>query len=419
MKIWKIFASAAGLLIASERVIPYAASAQGLPKPAAAVPQPGAVGPQLKRAIEPQAKGVINSQPKSTIHPAQAKTIQPPQPKGAIGNPAFRPQGAENRAVIEADYSREFAKIEKVRLERLARLAASQPPAEAEATLEDYFRIVIANGLYQDAERTAEAVLKGTSTSPQVRSLAALVNMVAEANRGAYQESLDSLMGLIRINDKAQSENPGVARPVAAIPISTRLSLIDAYYQRLVQGEQFEIARKAMAMVSERTDSDEIKSLVSGRIKQLDLVGKPAPPIVGTDLDGNAVNLAENKGQVVLVIFWASWYRPAAEDATLLNRIQRVYSEKGFRILGINVDTAADGGQTVEAVLPAVHRFLLDHNVSWTNLINGEGEADYAKAFSVDEIPATFLVGRDGRVVHLDLTRSNFEKAISQAVTAK
>ena len=85
-------------------------------------------------------------------------------------------------------------------------------------------------------------------------------------------------------------------------------------------------------------------------------------------------------------------------------------------MLGINLDTAQDGGQPVETVLPNIRRFVLDHNIPWPTLINGDGERDYAKTYGITDIPANVLIGRDGTVIGLDLDRSNLRREIEQAL---
>ena len=61
-------------------------------------------------------------------------------------------------------------------------------------------------------------------------------------------------------------------------------------------------------------------------------------------------------------------------------------------------------------------RFLLDYNVRWPSLINGPGDRDYAATYGITEIPANVLIGRDGKVIQLDLNRSNLERAVAKAV---
>jgi hypothetical protein len=66
--------------------------------------------------------------------------------------------------------------------------------------------------------------------------------------------------------------------------------------------------------------------------------------------------------------------------------------------------------------MPGVRRFLLTHNVRWPNLVNGEGPQDYAAAYGVTEIPTNVLIGRDGIVGHLDLSRKNLAQVVARAV---
>ena len=135
------------------------------------------------------------------------------------------------------------------------------------------------------------------------------------------------------------------------------------------------------------------------------MIGKPAPAIEGTDLDGKPVSLADLKGNVVLVVFWASWCLPSsAEVAVARSGLRQLHRDRGFRVVGINVDTLQGDRPKLETVLPNVRRFLLDNNVRWPNLINGTGTNDYAKAYGVVDIPSNVLIGRDGTVIHLDLS---------------
>ena len=80
--------------------------------------------------------------------------------------------------------------------------------------------------------------------------------------------------------------------------------------------------------------------------------------------------------------------------------------------MGINLDTLQNDGPKLETVMPNIRRFLLDHNVRWPNLVNGTGAHDYAAAYGVTEIPTNVLIGRDGNVIHVDLSRKNLETVV-------
>ncbi len=332
-------------------------------------------------------------------------------------------QGAEETIEsIDADFERQLVALEKQRLDRLARLAATQTGAQANTTYTAYLQQALTGNLFQEAEPLAERLIEqGNGTvSAEVMFLAEVVNILAEADRGAFEESLESIVRAIQAGDLAPIEDD--ARKAGALPMAARLTLLEAYYQKVVQADQFEIARQAFQKILDNAEAEPIQAYLSSRLAQLDLVGKPAPAIEGEDLDGDPVRLADFEGNLVLIVFWTSWSVPNAEQAEALNAIYDKYREQGFRVLGINLDTFENGeaqAREAGAVPSNVRRFVLDYNLRWPNLINGEGEQDHAKDYQVTEVPATFLVGKDGKIIHLDLGRSNLESVIARELEAQ
>jgi len=116
------------------------------------------------------------------------------------------------------------------------------------------------------------------------------------------------------------------------------------------------------------------------------------------------------------VVFWATWCLPNAAEIAWLDQVYESNRERGLRIIGINLDTLQNGGTKLEAVMPGVRRYLLTHNVRWPNLVNSEGPQDYAAAYGVTEIPTNVLIGRDGIVMHPDLSRKNLAQVVARAV---
>jgi thiol-disulfide isomerase/thioredoxin len=334
---------------------------------------------------------------------------QPDTPRPKILRPAAPNQDIQ--AINEA-YSQELLQAERRRLERLALLAARQNPRAAAATYEQLFRLAIVANLFRDAGPIAESVVKNGSPSPTTTALAHLVKIIAEADRGAYEQSLESLRQAIAESNKAGGGEASRAR----LMTSEKVGLCDAYYQRLVHGDQLEIARKAFHLLQSQVQSPALVEFVTNRLKRLELVGKPAPPVEGTDLDGKPFKLADAKGKVVLVIFWASWCLPSAAEIEGLQQVAESYRARGFQVVGINVDTLQDDSPKLDTVMPNVRRFLLDYNVRWPTLINGSGDKDYAKAYGVSEIPANILIGRDGAVAAIDLVSKNAAQVISRVV---
>jgi peroxiredoxin len=321
-------------------------------------------------------------------------------------------QPQDSVASINEEYNQQMLRLERQRLERLGKLAERQNPAQAAETYEQLFRLALAANLFQDAEAAAGTVVKSGSPVPATVALANLVKIIAEADRGAYEQSLASLKQAFEDRDKAEA----AGRPTATLQAGELMAICDAYYQRLVHADQFEVARKAFHLALERARDPVIREFLGNRLKRLDLVGKPAPPIAGKDFDGRPFDLANLKGKVVLVVFWASWCLPSAVEVEAFQQAVEAYRGRGLEVVGINLDCLQDGGQRVETVAPNIRRFLLDHNITWPNLVCASGAHDYAKAYGVTDIPANVLIGRDGVVVHVDLVRKNLDAVIARVV---
>ncbi len=314
---------------------------------------------------------------------------------------------------INQDYNEQLLQIERQRLERLAQLARTQEPKEAAETYELLFRLALANNLFREAEPVADLVLKSSPNSPTVGFLAHTLNIIAEADRGAYEESLADLRKAI--GQKAERREGGPAS-ASGLDTPALLAICEAYYQRLLQGDQFDVARKAFRLIITEAENSAVKGYCSGRLNQLEMIGKSAPAIEGTDLDGKPVSLTNFKGNVVLVVFWASWCLPSAAEVEWLGSVYNKYRDRGLRIVGINVDVSPGSGTSLESLMPNIKRFVLDHNIRWPNLVNGTGARDYARLYGVTDIPANVLIGRDGTIIHLDLWRKNLESVIAKAV---
>ncbi len=158
----------------------------------------------------------------------------------ASAQPTPRPQvgAAETLQSINEDYNRQLLQIERRRLERLGQLAALQAPKDANETFEILFRLAIANNLFAEAEPAADRVLRaGNNESPVVLFLAQTINIIATADRGAYDESLADLRSAIL-------QHPEKNQAPSKLDTPSMLGICGAYYQRLVQGGRFDIAAR-------------------------------------------------------------------------------------------------------------------------------------------------------------------------------
>ncbi len=128
--------------------------------------------------------------------------------------------------------------------------------------------------------------------------------------------------------------------------------------------------------------------LLSASLHAGDMSG-PAPDFTLTTLDGQKVRLADLKGQVVMLNFWASWCGPCRQEMPLLNDIYASYKKAGFVLLGVNLDEAA----------AAAKGFLAKTPVTFPVLHDAEGKV--ADLYKNQAMPSSFFIDRKGNLAYL------------------
>jgi peroxiredoxin len=111
-----------------------------------------------------------------------------------------------------------------------------------------------------------------------------------------------------------------------------------------------------------------------------------APDFTLQDLSGRSVRLADFKGKVVLVEFWATWCPPCRESIPAMERMHKTYGSKGLVILSISLDAGdwADVKEFAEAA-GITYRVL-------------KGTDEVMEQYMVRSIPSAFLVNRQGLI---------------------
>ena len=109
------------------------------------------------------------------------------------------------------------------------------------------------------------------------------------------------------------------------------------------------------------------------------------PPLALNTLQGEAVNLKDYRGQLVMVQFWATYCTPCRVEMPSMNRLQKVMGEN-FKILAVDMgEEAAEVQQFVDEVKP-----------EFTILMDEDGEA--LAAWKVFAAPATFIIDPSGKI---------------------
>jgi cytochrome c biogenesis protein CcmG/thiol:disulfide interchange protein DsbE len=118
------------------------------------------------------------------------------------------------------------------------------------------------------------------------------------------------------------------------------------------------------------------------------LLGKPAPEVIGTGLDGDTVRLSQLRGRYVLLNFFATWCVPCLREHDDLIRFQQRHAEANdATVLAVVFDDEADD----------VRRFFSDRGGSWPVIVDDRGKVSLD--FGVRGPPESFLIDPDGVVL--------------------
>jgi thiol-disulfide isomerase/thioredoxin len=124
-----------------------------------------------------------------------------------------------------------------------------------------------------------------------------------------------------------------------------------------------------------------------------------------TALDGREVNLADLKGKVVLVDFWATWCLPCVRAMPAIKALYAEFQEKGFEIIGISLDSDKE----------KLEKYLASEGIAWPNFFDGLGwDNEIANRYGIESIPATFLIGPDGLIAGVNMKESAMKEKIAE-----
>jgi thiol-disulfide isomerase/thioredoxin len=123
--------------------------------------------------------------------------------------------------------------------------------------------------------------------------------------------------------------------------------------------------------------------------------------------DGSPLRLSDLRGKVVLLHFWGTWCGPCRAENPHLVDLYKKYHERGFEIVSVALER-----NSVAAWQGIIQRDGLE----WAAHVRESGRFDgpIAQLYNIHEIPATFLINREGVVIGTNLSPNLLDKMLGE-----
>jgi thiol-disulfide isomerase/thioredoxin len=161
-------------------------------------------------------------------------------------------------------------------------------------------------------------------------------------------------------------------------------------------------------LVQQMKKSEESQAAAK-KIQESLSVGSTFPDFDKKDLHGKPLSIANYKGKVVLIDFWATWCGPCRAEIPNVVATYNKYHSKGFEIIGISLDRESDKAK--------LESYTKENNMPWQQFFDGKyWQNELSSKYGVNSIPATYLLDGEGKIIAKNLRGEKLEEAVAKAL---
>ena len=165
-----------------------------------------------------------------------------------------------------------------------------------------------------------------------------------------------------------------------------------------------------------------LQAKAAERLNFLGLTSKPLE-MTFTAVDGQAVDLKNLRGKVVLIDFWATWCGPCVAELPNVKAVYAAYHDKGFEVIGISLEnsqvSAKDTPEQADAKRAKAKKVLTDftakNQMPWPQYFDGKfWKNEISTKYDIKSIPAMFLLDQNGKIVSTNARGEKLESEVKR-----
>ncbi len=166
--------------------------------------------------------------------------------------------------------------------------------------------------------------------------------------------------------------------------------------------------RKLLLEAQPLASDEELKSRIADDLRRVDLFGQPVA-LSAPSTDGKTIDVAEYRGRVVIVCFFATWSPPSILALDKVKRAVAEFPKERVQVFGVSLDTKPE----------PLGELLKSQKVVWPIARDGLGwESPLIRGFGINSLPTVWLLDREGKLRSLDALE-NTGAQIRQLLRAK
>jgi len=258
----------------------------------------------------------------------------------------------------------------------------------ASAPAESFLRILV--------DRSQNREVRGRATL----ALGKLLAEKAETHR--YFASLDEKKFANQVAYVKNRSNPEYLDYFRETDAAGSEKEAEVLFERAIKDHGDAIYHRSVGKGDRTETIGDLARLALHKLRDL-AIGKVAPEIEGTDIEGRPMKLSDHRGKVVVLTFWATWCGPCMaivpHERSLVERL----AGKPFVLLGINGDND----------LEQAKRVVDKEGITWRSWRNGGPEGPITDLYNVEGWPTVYVLDARGVIRHKEVLKERLDDAVN------